>query len=305
VNIDIENRMLNKKIMNKNRINLTEQKEIWDNLSHVWKRYTTPPARHCQGLLKIWEKVIKEIAKKVKNPKALILGSTPELRDLVLRYNFESIACDINPNMLEAMDKLMKYKDHPQNKKVAGDWLKMNFKKHSLDIVLGHQAIEQLFNTKEVKILFNQLRFFLKPEGLFLICAATRENKKPGISGNDRAVLFNKYKKQEICECELHHFLKYNSDWNTYNNSPSLMGTLPVYKKIKQLSKQNKAVKKFYSWWEKALGNNNKKVLIFLRKDLEKLFKQYFKLLPIEQCDDFTFCKYMPSYLGRPRKDFR
>jgi len=285
---------MNKKII--------EQKAIWRNLAWVWGEYTTPPVRPCKSLLKIWEAIVKEISKKVKNPKALILGSTPEFRDLVLKYNFESMAYDINSNMLEAMERLMKQKNHPKNKKIAGNWLKMNFRENSLDLVLGHWSVCQLFTQKEVKTLFYKLRKFLKPDGLLLIAEIVREKKKPAIRGEDWKKWLGKYKKKKVSECELYCFLKYQSDWNSYPKSPSLLGTLSIYKRIKKFSQKDNNVKKFYLWWAKVLGARDKRVLIFLRKDFKELLGKYFKLLPIKQCYDYSFCKYTPFYLGKPKK---
>ncbi len=288
--------------MQQNIKKIIEREEVWNRLAFVWRKCATPPARPCKELLKIWEGVVKEVCGKAKNSKALILGSTPELRDLVLKYNFQSIACDMNSSMLEAMEQLMKHKNHLKNQKVRCNWLEMNFKENSIDLVLGHQSLEQILTIGDLKKLLSKLKFFLKPNGRILICEVIREKKKPEITGKDWVKLFDKYKNKTISDCELHHFLKYNSNWNSYNKSPSLMGTSSIYKKIKELDKQNKSVKNFALWWEKVIGNSNKRILIFLRKDLEKLLKQYFQLLPIKQCDDFHFCKYMPSYLGKPKK---
>ncbi len=275
----------------------SKQKEAWNKLARCWVKYVTPPAKPCEGLLKIWEEIVKQVAKKVENPKALILGATPELRDLLLKYNFDTIAYDINPNMLKAMEKLMSYKNHPKNKKISGSWLKMNFKKNSFDLILGHQSLGQILNVRDLRKLLDRLKKILKPSGFLLICEVVREKIEAKITERNRAELFKKYQKKKILECELHNFLKYNSDWNPYSKSPSSLGTLAIYKKIKELSRRDKTIKKFYLWWEKVLGGKNKRVLVFFKKDLEKLLRQYFKLLPIEQCHDFPFCKYMPCYL--------
>lgn len=280
---------------------IIKQKEVYNELAWTWGKYVTPPARPCPGLIRIWEKIVREISEKAKNAKALILGSTPELRDLVLKYNFESFACDINSKMLNAMDQLIKHKNNPKNNKIITNWLKMNFPKESFDLILGHQALEQILTKKDLKKLLNKLKIFLKPDGFFLINEVVKERKKPEITGEKWVEWFTKYKKRKICECELHHLLKYTSDWNPYPKSPSIVGTAALYRKIRQLYKQKKVPKSFYQFWEKVLGPKDKQVLIFLRKDFENLLKQYFQLLPIKQCHDFYFCRYMPSYLGRPK----
>ena len=278
-----------------------KQKDAWNKLSLNWGKYVTPPVRPCFGLLKNWEKIVKEVAKKTKKPKALILGSTPELRDLVLKYNFESFACDINPDMLEAMDKLMKYKNHSKNKKIIANWLKINFPKRIFDLILGHQALEQILSQKDLKKLLNKLKNLLKPTGFFLACVLVREKKKAEIVGNKWTEWIQRYKNKEISESELHHFLKYYSDWNSFPKSPSVVKSAGLFQKLGRLYKQGKIPKSFYQWWERLLGSKDKPMFIFLRKDLERLLGEYFQLIPINQCHEFRFCEHLPFYLGKPK----
>lgn len=47
-----------------------------------------------QNDLKIYEKFLKQAIKNKKDPKALILGATPELRDLCLKHKCETMAID-------------------------------------------------------------------------------------------------------------------------------------------------------------------------------------------------------------------
>jgi len=212
------------------------------------------------------------------------------------------MACDINSDMLWAMDRLMKYKNHRYNRKITTSWLKIDFPKGSFDLILGHQALEQILIKRDLGKLLDKLRGLLKPKEFLLVCEAVKEKKKPEITGKKWEKWFDKYEKKKISETELHHLLKYDSDWNPYLKSPSLVGTSAIYEKIDCFYKQGKIPESFYQWWQKVLGPKDKQVLIFLRKDLENLLKERFQLLPLKQCHEFHFCEDMPSYLGRRRK---
>lgn len=281
---------------------IIEQKESWNKLAWNWGKDITTPARPCHNLLKIWEEIVKKISRKIKNPKALILGATPELRDLVIKYNFESNACDINPNMLEAMDKLMKYKKHPKNKKIIANWLELKLSENTFDIILGHLVLEQILSKKDLKKLLNKLKNLLKPTGFFLICVLVKEKKKAEIVGNKWTEWIERYKNKEISNSELYLFLKYYSDWNPFFKSPAVVGTADLFQKLSRLYKQGKIPRSFYQWWERSLGSKDKPAFIFLRKDLERLLEEYFQLILINQCYEFRFCEHMPSYLGKPKK---
>jgi len=102
------------------------QKTAWQQMALVWKKHVKPPSRPCPSQIKIWEKVLKEKIEEVKNPKVLILGVTPELRDLVNKYSLSTIVCDINPEMIKAMNKSIKYKNSKE-KIIIRNWLEMDF----------------------------------------------------------------------------------------------------------------------------------------------------------------------------------
>ena len=69
-----------------------------------------------------------------KKIKTLVLGATPELRDLAISMGSETIAVDISPRLLLALTNVMKHKDDPKNKFIVGDWLLMtNYTFYNLD----------------------------------------------------------------------------------------------------------------------------------------------------------------------------
>lgn len=271
-------------------------------MASIWKKYVRPPARPCPGQIEIWKKIIKEKVKGIENPKVLILGSTPELRDICAKYKLETIVCDISSNMIKAMDKLVKYKN-PKEKKVICNWLNTDFKKESFDLILGDASLNQLLGKNNLKKLLAKLKDLLKPNGHILLREVVRLSLKPLIKGKEWIKWFEKYRKKKISKIELYMYLKYLSDANPFPKSPSIVDWAPVFKKLTPLHKQAKVPKDFYLWCKKVFGSKqHKRLLIFLKKDLEKLLRKYFKLSPLKQCRDFSFCKYMPCYLGKPKK---
>lgn len=276
------------------------QKTAWQQMALVWRRHIKPPSRPCLDQIKIWEKILKEKIEEVKNPKVLILGVTPELRDLVNRYSLKSIVCDVNPRMVEAMNKLIKYKNSKE-KITIRNWLEMDFKKESFDLILGDACLNQISSQEKIKKLLRKLKDFLKPNGYLLIREVVRLGQKPPLRGNWQE-WFKRYKEKKMKEIELFSFLKYQSDGNPYPKSPGKLDWLPVMKKFNFLYKKGKVPKKFYLWVENVFGWKSKYLLVFLKKDLKKILKQYFKILPLKQCKDFSFCKYMPCYLLKKKK---
>jgi len=276
--------------------------QAWLYLAETWKKLVMPPSRPCKTQLKIWDKIIKEKARKSKEPRALILGATPELRDLCLKNNFKTTVCDINPTMVKGMTSLMKHKNDPREEIIIGDCLKVNFLNNSFDIVMEDASLNQILNVKDVTRLVGKIYYTLKPDGLFLAREIVRISLEPVIKGDGWIKWFKKYKKDKMTNADLYSFYKYQSDANLYPESPSIADIPLMFKKVDELSQQEEGLKDFINWLDKVLGRKSKPALIFLKKDLEKLLEKYFKLLPIKQCHDNKHCKYMPLILAKPKK---
>lgn len=277
--------------------------QSWAHLAKTWGKNITPPSIPCKAQIKIWDEILKKIIKEKKKPRALILGATPEIRDLCLKNNFETITCDVNPDMIEGMKYLMKCKDYSQEKTIVIDWLKMKLPKDSLDVIIGDAFLNQLSNAKDVEKLIKNISHLLKPRGLLLMREVVRLSSKPVVGGEkDWVRYFKKYEKGELNRLDLYSFYKYQSEIPPYKKSPTIVDCVFTLDKLKKLNKQENIFKDYILWLEKALGGISKPMLIFIKKDLENLLKKYFKLLKVKQCKDCKFCKYMPMFLAQPKK---
>ena len=98
----------------------------------------------------------------------LILGATPELRDIVLSYGHNLITVDKDEKSLAAKTALMHYKYSHLEKIIICDWLKMEFHPNSFDVILGDGVLTAL-NASEQKQLLKILKKILKPTGSLLL----------------------------------------------------------------------------------------------------------------------------------------
>ena len=89
---------------------LTLNKKFWTKVAQEWKKLK-PPERPSKKEIAIYEKHLQEIlwARKKRKIKAIIFGATPEIRDLLAKHKiFDVTIVDINPNMVRAMQELLK-----------------------------------------------------------------------------------------------------------------------------------------------------------------------------------------------------
>lgn len=118
--------------------------------------------------LKNYRQLLQKALKGKKSPWVLVLGATPELRDLAIRLGATTVGVDISQYMLEAMNKVMKYKDSPKNLMAKVDWLKLDelFQESSFDVVLADASLNNVPPEGHDQVLKN-VNLLLKPGGFF------------------------------------------------------------------------------------------------------------------------------------------
>ncbi|MFH1771081.1 MAG: class I SAM-dependent methyltransferase [archaeon] len=119
--------------------------------------------------IKVFEKYLKEAINNKSKPKALILGATPELRDIAIEYGLETVTVDISENLAIALTKAMKHRDSPLNKILIGDWLNMDniFEKDSFDVIMGDASLNNVPIEKYDEIM-GICKYLLKKGGFFI-----------------------------------------------------------------------------------------------------------------------------------------
>lgn len=126
---------------------------------------------------------------------ALVLGATPELRDIVLSYGHRLVTIDMDSEHMEEKTHLMHYKNSPLEERIIDNWLNIKFPKDSFDVILGDGVLTAL-NQKDQEKLLKLLKKILKPTGSLLLReeAETAKNIKffpEAIVTNYRAGNFN------------------------------------------------------------------------------------------------------------------
>ena len=102
--------------------------------------------------------------------KVLLLGSTPEIRDMVLGYGdkVELVVCDANIEMILAMSSLMKSKEMSSKELwLKCSWLDIPIEKEYFDIIFGDAVMHNLPLELHLKFLEKQ-GSLLKKGGFFV-----------------------------------------------------------------------------------------------------------------------------------------
>jgi len=118
--------------------------------------------------LVFYRQYARQAAAEFPQSRALVLGATPELRDLGLNCGLEVTAVDINPKMIELADRLLAISDRRRERVIVKDWLKIDFPPGCFAAVFGDVSLNNI-TAENVPILLNKISTWLVRGGYVLL----------------------------------------------------------------------------------------------------------------------------------------
>ena len=268
------------------------KKGTWKNdLAQVWDKIL-PPARPFPSELKIFEKYIKKFAKN-KDAKILILGATPELRDLVLKHKLTPICADIHKKNFIALKKLMKYKG--KEIFIHSDWLKLKGKE-IYDLIIGDTAFTML-PWKKWEDCLKRLKQIVKKDGMIIHRSDVRFSEDEKRTPLEIFQLYRKSKKKSpiFSSIIIPLYITFRNREKEYCDSSKLI------QKVEELAKKSLISEKECRGITDFLVAKGLKVIIPRKKEFEKMARKYFRIVKIERGES-PLSKYLPMHILKPKK---
>lgn len=140
---------------------MKNEEKVW-NIKHAeaWK-LMPPPARPSPTELDIYSEYIERILAEKGTIKLLILGSTPEFRDLAQKFKIVPSLVDNNPAVHEALSLLRKIPG--KEIVINSDWLNLS-EENKYDLILGDIAVNMLPKEK-FEAFFEKMSKILEADG--------------------------------------------------------------------------------------------------------------------------------------------
>ena len=268
----------------------------WEGVREWWGRLN-PPFTPSEGELGIYEKHFREIAKR-PNPKLLILGATPSLRELGHELGYEVTIVDINPEMVESATKLMGRKN-PEEKAVIGDWLIVELPENHYDLIVGDHSIINIDYKDQPKLL-RKIHKSLKPDGLTLLATTIFERENLNFTWDDlvREANENPSRFEDVLDRWLFAFSMMQDP--EIRDPGTRLYHLDAYDaKLDRLAEEGKIPKETA---EKLKYNMGKWAAVFLEKpEFEKIVKEKFEILPAEHDPSHPYFKFQWIYALRKK----
>ena len=134
----------------------------WQRVAIEWGDYL-PPWRPSKDDLKIYEEVVSTLP---RNSRILILGATPELRDLAASSGFKPVVVDFSLPMIIEMLQYTQKTNADDEIWIKSDWLSMPLE-GNFDVVLGDLVLRMIESGQQEEFL-KRIRKILSPTGIFV-----------------------------------------------------------------------------------------------------------------------------------------
>ncbi len=281
---------------------LTTTSLTWKQIANDWNTYFTSPSRISAQEVEKYREWLKNINENKKPLKGLVMGATPELRDVLTEFGYHVYSIDINLEMFLAMNELLKHKNSDEIL-IKANWLDNPLKDNYFDVVVGDAVLPNIpWNEREH--LLAEVKRWLKPDGIFLTRAFCVPDKKPFADVDEILGHFSKKapNMQSVLEMVLElHILTYDPK-DHLGSFAKAKKALEEYHKEKGSKFENQNLQKIHdvvwNFWCKKFVN---KVFIYAyRNEEENDYKKYFKIIEVFEAKDHDYTKITPMYFLKP-----
>lgn len=131
---------------------------VWENISF--------PNRPTEKEIEIYRTFAAGASGEI--PRILILGATPELRDLAAGIKMQAFVCDASPLMPYGMAKFLRFAKTKDEIWIKANWLDVPFEDNFFDIIAGDLSLRHVDPQTQERFL-NKIYRILKPGGRLII----------------------------------------------------------------------------------------------------------------------------------------
>jgi SAM-dependent methyltransferase len=290
---------------------------IWEKQQSDWWTYfwsgLKSPWRPSKKEVLFFKNFIKKLLKQRKHLEVLILGSTPEFRDMLFRSpDIKVTLIDLNLTAKRGMDRLCRV-SNKKEKLTIGDWLKMeHLLPHShFDVIMNDEGFENV-DIRKHDLMYRNIAKVLKKDGYFLSGRVCLEKFRKSYLTFDQ--VFRKYKKDPKF---FHNF--YNRLWYLYRLAFSPESKVYDYKKqggrlgklsleiAKRATKAGiKNIK--YLTWDPRIGYRDPSIRDYMETDicgwsrLKRMISKHFKIEKIYQDLFHPVMQQKYNFILKPKK---
>jgi len=244
-----------------------------EKVAKEWSQYK-PPSRPSASEVEIFESRIKELP---ESSHILLLGSTPEIRDLAAKYGLKITIVDWSEEIFKALKLLTGNKDYNEGFSKQ-DWREMEFSE-KFDMIIGDCAIT-VVPYQDVEKVLNNIERALKEDGIVVQRIWVRhENQKYSLE--DVVKIF----KERPENLHWYTSMLFPVLLHYYDAERESLSGEELYQKMQKDYEDGKVPKELLDLFS-LVRNHKTPNNVLLKKNLESLLEKYFKITNIEYGND-------------------
>ena len=272
----------------------------WELLPSEWA-FLAPPVRPSKEDLSFYAQTVQERPEKAI--KVLILGSTPELREIIAvrgyTHNKVYIA-DLSYRHLIEDAVLGEHIDTDKENWLKENWLELPFTENYFDIILGDLVLQQMRPEQE-RAFLGCMQRILKKEGIFITRAhfLAEECRE----GNVQSIV-DEIEKLPISINEKFFATKLRLLWISSDAHKRTFNRQKVYEDFKKFIERNPQTPPYLKRVEKNLSyyrNSNRNWSPPNKEGLYGMFTENFTLRAQYLSRDHVCAKYYPIFVLAPK----
>lgn len=275
----------------------------WKKVAENWEKYYAPPGRPSKEDRGKYAMYVKKALGK-KSGRALVLGATPEVRNVLHKFPLEVTCIDVNLEMILAMNKFVPESD--KDILIRGNWVENPLADNYFDIVLGDLTWGNVPKDQWAKFHKN-IKRILKPGGYYIHRVTTiPENWK--IQPIEKTLAeYEKLPYTEQRHMELFFHLltdSYDSKNHTISLDEVKKDIAPFWKnnKIvvngKVMPKTTRLIRNLFSFW----GDSSKTWQTAYPKELKKFITPFFEVLEESISRDYLYPETSAFWFCKDKK---
>lgn len=270
----------------------------WSKIAEKWVTYFKPPSRPSKEETEIYARLIKQNCS--ESQRALILGATPEILNVLSEANLQTDLIDINQEMVDAMLEIASQSEH-ERVITIGNWLDMPYEDNSFDVVLGDAVIQNVPYADRHNMI-EQIWRVLRPGGIYLNRSFCVPEEKPYGSIDEILEAFREKSVDETTAIELVYEIQV-LNYDHENHLAAMSDVRDVVAKLRvdekfdrENEKENQLLNILWDYW---LSEISDKVWVYDTRSNEEqgLYQPYFEIVESFEAKDHPYGRVTPLYL--------
>lgn len=260
------------------------------NLAQIWTKMVGP-SRPTISELAIYQKHIRQLQLLSKHRlKMLVLGSTPEFRDLGYEENLDVTVMDCNPDYHEVINRELRHKEALSKEKILiCNWQELAYE-GEFDIIIGDLVIGNIL-PENLEVFIKSVAQALRQNGLFLGKSFYVDRNYTPLSPKQLcARYYNGY--------PYHPYSYFTYDLTIYVLNNNRLVFKKMYTELEHLIEENLLSSKTFEYFKNIGWDKEMKFEFFVPyiDDFESLVSKYFLISAVEYANEI-YSKHFPLYI--------